>query len=714
MAKRTAEFILSAKNETTSTFAKVTGDVSKLGGAFGALGKIIGPALGALGVGLSVKGVADMIQHANDLTDSMRDTSQRLGIGIADLQVFQLAAGNAGIETEQLTGLIGKLNKTTGEIKLNQSSKEVVAAFQRIGISVQDVKKSTPADLFAKVIEDLGKIQDPAVRATTAMQIFGKQGATALTLVNDGAEGLQVARDAIEGTGLALSEVDGTNVDAANDALGTLSTLATAAKQKLGADLAPAISYVANMLLDAGKNGHDFGKDISDGLDWAVGAVDRFASGAKVGINSVKLVFHLLESTIQALASVVLGFGADSIDVLGTKIPHSLNDMIQSAASGLTSLKQGFHDAGIAIGNAVTSAMNLAGEKTSAFFNTAIGQINDLIAKSNEFAHTNFSVIPTINWKGADLTPPSKVDPIKIDFQVPTAGEETKAYFRDLSTLYDNASDATMELARDDAEALKEAWGDLVSTDGGDVAQAWDKIKDSATGAAKAIGGGSEDYSGGSGVPAATKKAGKAIKDLGGIAVNTFSLIEEYGQTFTGSLEKSIEEFTKTGKINFRGFAAEILQEIAAITLKAAILGDLLGNSKYGGSGSILGMGGSSTWGQTISGWLSGFSGAPKATIVPESYDGGGFTGFGSRSGGIDGKGGFPAILHPNESVVDHARGQSLSGGNSIVHQTVIIRETMPAGQARAIQAAAVNASVSRIRDINERGGKRRKSVLGR
>ena len=36
------------------------------------------------------------------------------------------------------------------------------------------------------------------------------------------------------------------------------------------------------------------------------------------------------------------------------------------------------------------------------------------------------------------------------------------------------------------------------------------------------------------------------------------------------------------------------------------------------------------------------------------SFDGGGYTGNGPRSGGVDGKGGFPAILHPQETVVDH------------------------------------------------------------
>ena len=50
------------------------------------------------------------------------------------------------------------------------------------------------------------------------------------------------------------------------------------------------------------------------------------------------------------------------------------------------------------------------------------------------------------------------------------------------------------------------------------------------------------------------------------------------------------------------------------------------------------------------------------------SYDGGGFTGGGARAGGMDGKGGFPAMLHPNETVIDHTKGQS---------QGVVINQTI-------------------------------------
>ena len=61
--------------------------------------------------------------------------------------------------------------------------------------------------------------------------------------------------------------------------------------------------------------------------------------------------------------------------------------------------------------------------------------------------------------------------------------------------------------------------------------------------------------------------------------------------------------------------------------------------------------------------FLSGAVTSGLGAIFGGSFDGGGYTGSGSRSGGLDGKGGFMAMLHPNETVLDHTRGQ---GGGSI------------------------------------------------
>ena len=72
------------------------------------------------------------------------------------------------------------------------------------------------------------------------------------------------------------------------------------------------------------------------------------------------------------------------------------------------------------------------------------------------------------------------------------------------------------------------------------------------------------------------------------------------------------------------------------------------------------------------------------------SFEGGGFTGMGARSGGIDGRGGFPAILHPNETVIDHTKGQGQgitiinnidASGNQDVDEKIAIAVTQSSRQ---------------------------------
>ena len=64
------------------------------------------------------------------------------------------------------------------------------------------------------------------------------------------------------------------------------------------------------------------------------------------------------------------------------------------------------------------------------------------------------------------------------------------------------------------------------------------------------------------------------------------------------------------------------------------------------------------------------------AVSVP-SFAGGGYTGNAPRSGGLDGRGGFMAMLHPRETVIDHAQ----SGGSGGAPQISIPIQTGPVYQ---------------------------------
>ena len=112
---------------------------------------------------------------------------------------------------------------------------------------------------------------------------------------------------------------------------------------------------------------------------------------------------------------------------------------------------------------------------------------------------------------------------------------------------------------------------------------------------------------------------------------------------------------------------------------------------------------------------------AQVAQIRAQSFDGGGFTGAGARSGGIDGKGGFPAILHPNETVIDHTKGQQLPKPDS--SQPVVVNQTInvSAGVQGTVRAEMQNlmpqiaeAAQQAVLGARMRGGAYSKSLLGR
>ena len=97
----------------------------------------------------------------------------------------------------------------------------------------------------------------------------------------------------------------------------------------------------------------------------------------------------------------------------------------------------------------------------------------------------------------------------------------------------------------------------------------------------------------------------------------------------------------------------------------------------------------------------------------PVSMDGGGFTGRGPRSGGVDGKGGFAAILHPNETVIDHTKGQS---NGIIVQQTI----NVTTGVQQTVRAEIVQlmpqiaqAAKGAVADARLRGGNFSKAMSG-
>ncbi len=133
-------------------------------------------------------------------------------------------------------------------------------------------------------------------------------------------------------------------------------------------------------------------------------------------------------------------------------------------------------------------------------------------------------------------------------------------------------------------------------------------------------------------------------------------------------MEDALVSFVKTGKLDFASLADAIISDIIRMQARAA-LSSLFGQGGGFGGGildMIMGKGG-------ISGQTVGMSGDGVVGAIGDlvSMSGGGYTGDGARTGGVDGQGGFLSILHPQETVTDHAKGGA--GGASPISVSVVI-----------------------------------------
>jgi hypothetical protein len=151
-----------------------------------------------------------------------------------------------------------------------------------------------------------------------------------------------------------------------------------------------------------------------------------------------------------------------------------------------------------------------------------------------------------------------------------------------------------------------------------------------------------------------TDEAGDSTKKLGDSFVDALSPLAKFQDqigkeglartletTAVGAMKKfedSIIDGLRNGKLSFADFADYVVEQLLRISIQQMILKPLIGSfgSAFGSFGDLF------------------------------SADGGGYTGMGARAGGVDGKGGFPAVLHPNETVVDHNKGQGINSGANI------------------------------------------------
>lgn len=231
---------------------RANAEVAGLGGKLGGLSKGLGAATAGgaalagavLGAGTAL---AALTRASMDNIDSLSKQARAVGISVASFQAMALVAEEAGVESDKFGKLLIKMQDNIAS--LNSGTAAQVQQFQALGLSISSLAGLGADEQFRLIAERMSAISEPSERTAAALNIFGKAGADAITMLDGYGAAVDNAAAFQRQFGIAVSDTDAQNIEAANDAMGRLGIAVTGVGNVLAAEFAPAMTAAAEGLL---------------------------------------------------------------------------------------------------------------------------------------------------------------------------------------------------------------------------------------------------------------------------------------------------------------------------------------------------------------------------------------------------------------------------------------------------------------------------------
>lgn len=169
------------------------------------------------------KGLLDL----SDRVERLGQQADKIGASFEFIQVIEEAAQRAGSSVETVGASFRKFLPLLDDAK--NGSEKAVSAFEKIGISAEELKSLSPEEAYQRVAEALVAIEDPAARANAATDLLGK---SALELIPT-FKGLAESRADLERYFAVLSDVDKIRLEGFDSSVEKLGTATKGLGQSL-------------------------------------------------------------------------------------------------------------------------------------------------------------------------------------------------------------------------------------------------------------------------------------------------------------------------------------------------------------------------------------------------------------------------------------------------------------------------------------------------
>ena len=180
----------------------------------------LGSVMKNVGAAFTVGALVQLGREAVELGGKIADLATQTGLSMRQFQAMSLAVRDAGGNEEQLLQVMAKLRDSQAQVIAG--NKSTVDSWARLGVSAQDVIRSSPAELLETVSQKFAAAGTDGAAFGAVLDIIGARNAPQLTealqrLATEGFDGLAASADA---AGQMIADSTAKRLDAFGDMLG--------------------------------------------------------------------------------------------------------------------------------------------------------------------------------------------------------------------------------------------------------------------------------------------------------------------------------------------------------------------------------------------------------------------------------------------------------------------------------------------------------------
>jgi hypothetical protein len=549
--------------------------------------------------------------------DSIGKTADKLGLTTSALQELRAAGESAGVSQKTLDMAMQRFGRRLAEARKGKGEAKDALAEMKIEMFDASGQALSLENVLGQVADRMSEMTSQTDRNRLAMKLFDSEGVALVNLLREGSAGMDEMRREARELGIVIDESLIRKAEESQNKLDLMSKVIDAQLASALINLAPLLVNTAEWLAGITKAASEFLKLNSNIGDDGSGNALQERAAALAGVTDE---LERYNNAIAAADELPTTYGQFSGDAEQLRVAQELVDAEKELLKVVRARE--------AEARAVTGIQGVAAEIEAAKEVTRLREMGAEAAERERIAKEKTAMIEKlmadVRASGNGVVSGVVSQQVK---DLADRWEEAQVSASKILNPIERAGSAT-DRARSSAESYEQVIARIAGLAGKDLSDAGFATVLAEIDALMRSGviDGDQYADMISSVEDRFKGAARAASEIQSNAKSAFAAV------LSGS--KSAQDAV-----------ADLLVQMASLAAESAFTSLLGGGNGWNWLGSLFG---------------GGFGGGGGGGKLP-SFDGGGGTGNGARTGGLDGKGGFLAMLHPQESVVDHTRGRGRS-----------------------------------------------------